>query len=581
MFPLMKTNKMAVNLTNFSNLREIKKDLQLCANKCMARGLIHTAKWAADLSLSIQISLPNDIRHINEDPRFLTEYDSYLMGKTCFDSKEFERAAFYLENCTSDECYFLKIYSLYLAGEKKKNNEKTDILGPLEKNTIKNKNLLQLKNELSKNQKSLDGFSFYLFGVVLKELDLKQEALEMFEQSVGKEPLLWSSWLEIALLYSTKDKAKYIKNLPNHWMKSLFDAHVAMTQQQNFEALQMYSELHDHCFQTSFYILSQLALAQYNLKDFDVAVTSYEEINKIHPYCLENMDTYSNILYVKEMKPELSHLAHHCFEIDKYRVETCCVVANFYSLRQCHEKAILYFQRALRLNPRYLSAWTLMGHEYMEMKNTSAAIESYRQAIEVSPRDYRAWYGLGQTYEIMKMPLYSLYYFSEAQRLKPNDARMIIALGECYQKLSRVDEAKKCYRRAIGVGDVDGIAVLQLARLYERLQENEDACRYYMTYTKKADIIGVLSTEDVSGAYKFLSRHFINNKQYAEASKYAQKCCDYSETREDGKTMLREISELRSLAECTSTPVNCTLSESWQRPSTDVQISPMNLTFSP
>lgn len=28
-------------------------------------------------------------------------------------------------------------------------------------------------------------------------------------------------------------------------------------------------------------------------------------------------------------------------------------------------------------------------------------------------------------------------------------------------------------------------------RLYERLQENEDACRYYMTYTKKADIIGV------------------------------------------------------------------------------------------
>jgi anaphase-promoting complex subunit 8 len=83
-----------------------------------------------------------------------------------------------------------------------------------------------------------------------------------------------------------------------------------------------------------------------------------------------------------------------------------------------------------------------MGHEYMEMKNTSAAIESYRQAIgasvfvgisifvadcflssilffpEVSPRDYRAWYGLGQTYEILKMPLYSLYYFSQAQRLK-------------------------------------------------------------------------------------------------------------------------------------------------------------------
>ena len=51
---------------------------------------------------------------------------------------------------------------------------------------------------------------------------------------------------------------------------------------------------------------------------------------------------------------------------------------NYYSLRSQHEKAALYFQRALKLNPRYLGAWTLMGHEYMEMKNTSAAIQAYR-----------------------------------------------------------------------------------------------------------------------------------------------------------------------------------------------------------
>lgn len=54
---------------------------------------------------------------------------------------------------------------------------------------------------------------------------------------------------------------------------------------------------------------------------------------------------------------------------------------NYYSLRSEHQKAVLYFQRALKLNPQYLSAWTLMGHEFMEMKNTNAAIQSYRQAI--------------------------------------------------------------------------------------------------------------------------------------------------------------------------------------------------------
>jgi hypothetical protein len=34
----------------------------------------------------------------------------------------------------------------------------------------------------------------------------------------------------------------------------------------------------------------------------------------------------------------------------------------------------MYFRRALKLNHNYLSAWTLMGHEYVEMKNTPAAI---------------------------------------------------------------------------------------------------------------------------------------------------------------------------------------------------------------
>ena len=56
-------------------------------------------------------------------------------------------------------------------------------------------------------------------------------------------------------------------------------------------------------------------------------------------------------------------------------------LGNYYSLRSQHEKAVLYFQRSVKLNPLYLSAWTLMGHEFMEMKNTNAAIQAYRQAI--------------------------------------------------------------------------------------------------------------------------------------------------------------------------------------------------------
>lgn len=44
-------------------------------------------------------------------------------------------------------------------------------------------------------------------------------------------------------------------------------------------------------------------------------------------------------------------------------------------------KSILSFQRAVKMNPSYAAAWTFMGHEYNELKNTSAAILCYQKAI--------------------------------------------------------------------------------------------------------------------------------------------------------------------------------------------------------
>ncbi|EGC28791.1 hypothetical protein DICPUDRAFT_43797, partial [Dictyostelium purpureum] len=128
----------------------------------------------------------------------------------------------------------------------------------------------------------------------------------------------------------------------------------------------------------------------------------------LEPSRLENIDIYSNILYVRDKKASLSMLAHKAMKIEKYCPETCCIIGNYYSLKLEHDKAIMYFQRALKLNDRYLSAWTLIGHEFLEIKNVSAAINAYRKAVDINPRDYRAWYGLGQTYQLLKLPLYSL-----------------------------------------------------------------------------------------------------------------------------------------------------------------------------
>ena len=70
------------------------------------------------------------------------------------------------------------------------------------------------------------------------------------------------------------------------------------------------------------------------------------------------------------------------------------------------------------------SPWTLVGHEFVELKNTAAAVDAYRHAVDINAKDYRAWYGLGRTYEILAMPYYALFYYRKATALRPYDSRM-------------------------------------------------------------------------------------------------------------------------------------------------------------
>ena len=46
------------------------------------------------------------------------------------------------------------------------------------------------------------------------------------------------------------------------------------------------------------------------MRNYDKAQESFEILREMDPYRLSNIDTYSNILYVKEKQADLSNLAH-------------------------------------------------------------------------------------------------------------------------------------------------------------------------------------------------------------------------------------------------------------------------------
>ena len=59
----------------------------------------------------------------------------------------------------------------------------------------------------------------------------------------------------------------------------------------------------------------------------------FDQIIQADPYRLDDLDVYSNILYVMEKSSKLAYLAQLATRTDKYRAETCCIVGISPSLQ--------------------------------------------------------------------------------------------------------------------------------------------------------------------------------------------------------------------------------------------------------
>lgn len=475
--------------------------------------------------------------------------DIYLLAKSYFDCREYRRAAHVLRDQTGKKAVFLRCYSLYLAGQKRKEEEMIELEGPLGKSDAVNRELVSLEKELSTLHKNgtIDPFGLYVYGLVLKEKGSENIARSVLAESVNNYPWNWSAWSELQILCTTSEALNSL-NLNNHWMKDFFLASGYQELRMLNESLAKYEYLQG-TFTCSNYIQAQIAKAQYNLREFEQVEIIFEELLRNDPYRIEDMDMYSNVLYAKECFSALSYLAHRVFLTDKYRPESCCIIGNYYSLKGQHEKSVVYFRRALKLNKNYLSAWTLMGHEYVEMKNTSAAIDAYRRAVDINCCDFRAWYGLGQAYEMMGMPFYALHYFKKSVFLQPNDSRLWIAMAQCYEteQLHMLEEAIKCYKRAGNCNDREAIAVHRLAKLHCELGRTEEAAFYY-----KKDLEGMEAEEregpNMVEALMFLAQHCKNQEKFDEAELYCARLLDYAgPEKETAKNLLRGIRYSRDI----------------------------------
>lgn len=415
----------------------------------------------------IDANLPFDYNFYERKTR---ANDAVNTARILFDLREYRKACYKVKpfvKASNQQAIFIYYYSLFMLSEQQTEEERYQSSENISRSCVTNSDMITIENALTEfySRNELNALNLYLFGVVLKKRNKKEQAKNILVESLAKYPLLWGAWTELNMIIKKEDQELIKDQLPNHWVKNFNIASYLRQVQQENDSIDLNGALRRH-FPTSVYILNEIGHACYLGQRYGAALEIFKRLMAIDPHRYEDMDLYSNILYIQENHGDLAALAYRSFKCDKYRPETCCVLGNYYSLRGDHEKAVIYFRRAIKLDSEFLSSWTLMGHEFLELKQTASAIEAYRTAVDIDPNDFRAWYGLGQTYEIHQLYDFASYYFMNAALSRPQDSRMWAALGECYKSNNKAVDASKCYAKAEKLKDTEGIALYKLAKLY-------------------------------------------------------------------------------------------------------------------
>lgn len=256
-------------------IERVRAELRQAVRELSERGLYSSSKWCAEQLVGLGCPAATAGPSAPPAPADDGEAtDALLLARCYFQMREYLRAAHALEEAPGHTARFLRLYALYLAGERRKDDQTLEESASLADSCpahVANQQLKPIDAELRglHERDALDGYALYLYAIVLKQLQRPAHAVDLLCAALHKEPTLWAAWLELAAACADRDAIARLA-LPEHWMKHFFYAHVCLELQQNSEAVTLYEGLATE-FPASTYILAQLATAHYQLREFDEA----------------------------------------------------------------------------------------------------------------------------------------------------------------------------------------------------------------------------------------------------------------------------------------------------------------------
>ncbi|CAD5208006.1 unnamed protein product [Bursaphelenchus xylophilus] len=254
----------------------------------------------------------------------------------------------------------------------------------------------------------------------------------------------------------TNKKAPNVDRAVVEFMLQLSEAVHALSFYRCEEAVQILNQT-SMAFKQLSITLRLRGIVLFELRDYARCSEVLLELRRIFPSRIEGMETLSTALWQLQNQHQLSALAADLVNTNRDHAITWCVVGNSLSLQKHHEAAVEAFERAIQMDSRFGYAYSLLGHELIDLNKLNRALEAFKQAQIHSPNDYRALYGEGLVHFKNEKLEFSLAVFKKAVKINPRNVILLCQLAIVEHSLKRNAEAMEHLRRALEI-DPNSIA---------------------------------------------------------------------------------------------------------------------------
>jgi tetratricopeptide (TPR) repeat protein len=146
------------------------------------------------------------------------------------------------------------------------------------------------------------------------------------------------------------------------------------------------------------------------------------------------------------------------------------------------QERILFYNKAIELNPKYAEAYNYRGNAHFEKEYYEMALSDYNNAISLKPNWANPYNNRGNYYTVFKNEYdRALQDYDTAIKLNQKDARFYNNRAACYFRQNNFEAALRDYDRAIELDPILFYAYIKRGNIYWKKKEYGKALQDFNT----------------------------------------------------------------------------------------------------